>query len=99
MNRRGNKRGRPAITSDDDIERQITKLSKTSSITIASKKLREAKNNKASRVYRRNLANRRKEIDAKLEMEYLKFQQLKAYHQKLEQEIQQLKLDLVSGSI
>ena len=94
MNKRGNKRGRPAIESDADIEKQITKLSSTS----ASKKLREAKNNKASRVYRRNVAMRRKAIDEKLEMEYLKFEKLKAYHAQLEQEIQQLKLELVSST-
>lgn len=92
MKRKGNKRGRPAIKSDDDIEKQLTKLS-------SPKKLRVVKNNKASRVYRRNVAQRRKEIDEKLEMEYLKFEQLKAYHTKLEQEIEKLKLEIVTATM
>lgn len=92
MKRKGNKRGRPAIKSDDDIEKQLTKVS-------SSKKRRVVKNNKASRVYRRNVAQRRKEIDEKLEMEYLKFEQLKAYHTKLEQEIEKLKLEIVTATM
>lgn len=92
MKRKGNKRGRPAIKSDEDIEKQLTKVSST-------KKRRVVKNNKASRVYRRNVAQRRKEIDEKLEMEYLKFEQLKAYHTKLEQEIEKLKLEIVTATM
>lgn len=92
MKKKGNKRGRPAITSDDDIEKQLTKLS-------SPKKLRVVKNNKASRVYRRNVAQRRQAIDDKLKMEYLKFEQLKAYHTRLEQEIQKLRLELVTAAM